>query len=818
MKKKISYFTLILFSFSLTISAQRSQGQGTKNLNKIKLTGVVLDKETQEPLEYATISLINERSPNQILGGITNVKGKFNLDISPGSYKIIIEYIGFDKITFEEKKIQSSLDLGTIQLEIAAESLDEIELVGERTEVEIRLDKRIYNVGKDITVRGGSVADVLDNVPSVSVDVEGNIALRGNQNVRILINGKPSGLVGLSGPQGLRSLPAESIEKVEVVTSPSARYEASGTAGILNVILKKEELEGFNGSFNFNGGLPTTYGGNASLNWRTKKINIFSTTSLRNSESRGGGIFESENLNPVRFVNEDRDYQRLRNSIFFNLGAEYFFNKNTTLTVSGFIRNSNNESNNTTEIQNLDSTGVVIDEFGRYQFEEEIDQSQQFTANFTKKFDDKGHELIIEFQSETSGEDEGDLAENTDTFNQESETFEDQRRNLLQMDYVWPIDKNTQFELGYRGDFSLQETAYNVFDLLDSGKTPNIDLTNFLGFTQNVNAAYTQFGQKLNQFSYLMGLRMEKTHIEIDQRTANIFKEKDYTDWFPTLNLSYEFSEKENLTLGYSRRIRRPRSWSLNPFRSLTSLTFFRQGNPDLDPSYSNLYDLGYLKRWDKFTFNGSIYYQRATQVIERITETTGELIVVSENPLVELPQFRFTSINLSENRRTGTEFTLTYSPKRTVRVSGNFNIFNSETIGSYNGVTLDREIISWFARLNSSFPMPLGIRAQFNGFYFGPRANAQTESKGIIRFSGALNKPLFKNKGTLSFRVSDILNSSRRKSFTETADFRNYTEFQWRQPTYIFTLTYRINERKMDRRRSNRGQNFSGGDDQADF
>ena len=818
MKKKISYFTLILFSFSLTISAQRSQGQGTRNLNKIKLTGVVLDKETQEPLEYATISLINERSPNQILGGITNVKGKFNLDISPGSYKIIIEYIGFDKITFEEKKIQSSLDLGTIQLEIAAESLDEIELVGERTEVEIRLDKRIYNVGKDITVRGGSVADVLDNVPSVSVDVEGNIALRGNQNVRILINGKPSGLVGLSGPQGLRSLPAESIEKVEVVTSPSARYEASGTAGILNVILKKEELEGFNGSFNFNGGLPTTYGGNASLNWRTKKINIFSTTSLRNSESRGGGIFESENFNPVRFVNEDRDYQRLRNSIFFNLGAEYFFNKNTTLTVIGFIRNSNNESNNTTEIQNLDSTGVVIDEFGRYQFEEEIDQSQQFTANFTKKFDDKGHELIIEFQSETSGEDEGDLAENTDTFNQESETFEDQRRNLLQMDYVWPIDKNTQFELGYRGDFSLQETAYNVFDLLDSGKTPNIDLTNFLGFTQNVNAAYTQFGQKLNQFSYLMGLRMEKTHIEIDQRTANIFKEKDYTDWFPTLNLSYEFSEKENLTLGYSRRIRRPRSWSLNPFRSLTSLTFFRQGNADLDPSYSNLYDLGYLKRWDKFTFNGSIYYQRATQVIERITETTGELIVVSENPLVKLPQFRFTSINLSENRRTGTEFTLTYSPKRTVRVSGNFNIFNSETIGSYYGVTLDREIISWFARLNSSFPMPLGIRAQFNGFYFGPRANAQTESKGIIRFSGALNKPLFKNKGTLSFRVSDILNSSRRKSFTETADFRNYTEFQWRQPSYIFTLTYRINERKVDRRRSNRGQNFSGGDDQADF
>lgn len=813
MKKLI--VALLLFGISL---AAYSQGPNNTNFRKIKIEGIVVDKETQEPLEYATISLLNERFPERIQGGITDAQGKFNLEVFPGKYNITLEYIGFDKITLKDKLISANQNFGTFELEIAAESLNEIELVGERTEVEIRLDKRIYNVGKDITVRGGSVADVLDNVPSVSVDVEGNIALRGNENVRILINGKPSGLVGLSGPQGLRSLPAESIEKVEVVTSPSARYEASGTAGILNIILKKEELEGFNGSFIVNGGFPTTYGGNATLNWRTKKLNIFSTTSLRNSESRGGGIFESENFDPVRFVNENRDYQRNRNSIFFNLGAEYLFDENTSLTLSGFVRQSNNESNNTTEIDNLNPSGQIIDEFGRYQSEEEVDDSQQFTVNFTKKFDEKGHELIIEFQTEASGEDESDLAENTRTFDQESESLEDQKRTLLQMDYVWPINENTQFELGYRGNFSLQETEYNVFDLLDAGRTPNTQLTNFLGFTQNVNAAYTQFGQKINKFSYLMGLRMEKTHIEIDQRTSNIYKEKDYTDWFPTLNLSLEFSQKENVTLGYSRRIRRPRSWSLNPFRSLTSLTFFRQGNPDLDPSYSNLLDLGYLKRWDKFTFNGSVYYQKATQVIERITEATGELVQVSQNPLVELPEFRFTSINLSENIRTGTEFTLTYTPKRKVRISGNFNIFNSETIGTYKGVALDRDIVSWFARVNSSFPLPLGINAQLRGFYFGPRANAQTESKGIITFSGALNKPMFKDKGTLSFRVSDILNSSRRKSTTETADFRNYTEFQWRQPTYVFTFTYRINERKNDRKRNNRGNYSGGGDEEPEF
>ena len=808
---------VVLFLFGLSISGF-SQQPGGKKSKKIKIEGVVIDKETQDPLEYTTISLLNDSSPDLIQGGITDKNGKFIIEVFPGKYNITLEYIGFDKIILKDKVISINEDFGIFELEIVAESLNEVELVGERTEVEIRLDKRIYNVGKDITVRGGSVADVLDNVPSVSVDVEGNVALRGNQNVRILINGKPSGLVGLSGPQGLRSLPAESIEKVEVVTSPSARYEASGTAGILNVILKKEELEGFNGSFILNGGAPTTYGGNATLNWRTKKLNIFSTTSLRDSESRGGGDFESENFNPVRFVNEDRDYQRNRKSIFFNLGAEYYFNDDTSLTISGFVRTSDNESNNNTKIDNLNAAGVVVDQFGRYQFEEEIDNSQQFTTNFTKKFDDKGHELVIEFQTESSEEDESDLAENTSTFNQESDTFEDQSRTLLQMDYVWPVNENTQFEIGYRGDFSLQETDYNVFDLLDNGRTPNTELTNFLGFTQKINAAYAQFGKKINKFSYLIGLRMEKTHIEIDQKTTKIFKEKDYTDWFPTLNFSFEFTEKENITLGYSRRIRRPRSWSLNPFRSLTSLTFFRQGNPNLDPSYSNLFDLGYLKRWNKFTFNSSIYYQKATQVIERITETTGELVVVSVNPLVELPEFRSTSVNLSENIRTGTEFTLTYSPKRQVRLSGNFNIFNSETIGFYKEVPLDRKIVSWFMRFNSSFPLAFGINTQLNGFYFGPRANAQTESKGVVSFSGALNKPMFNDKATLSFRVSDIFNSSRRKSTTETADFRNYTEFQWRQPSYVFTFTYRINERKMGKRRNNRRGSLNDGGEESDF
>ena len=812
MKKTILFCLTLLVGF--TALAQRPQNYQARP--KILLSGKVIDEETKQPLEYATITLKNPRFPDRLQGGITDAEGNFKFEVFPGRYTITTEYISFESNVNEGVILRETTDLGTIALGISVDALDEVELVAERTEVEIRLDKRVYNVGRDITVRGGSVSDVMDNIPSVSVDVEGNISLRGNDNVRILINGKPSGLVGLSGPDALRQLPAESIEKVEVITSPSARYEASGTAGILNIILKREELAGFNGSFILNGGFPTTFGGNTNLNWRTEKLNIFSTVSYNDSKSLGGGVFNSEYFNgdaPSTFTNEDRDYERQRERFFINLGAEYFFDEKTSFTVSGFLRNSNNGSNNTTIIEDRSATDVVLNSFGRYQDETEEDKSAQFTANFTKKFNDKGHELIIEYQTEESSEGEADLARNTNTFDQKSSTDESQKRQLLQLDYVYPIDDNTQFELGYRGDFSQQDTDYQVFDLTNGIETINTNLTNYLGFTQNVNAAYTQFGKKINKFSYLLGLRMEDTKIIIDQRTANIYREKKYTDWFPTVNLSYEFNEKENITLGYSRRIRRPRSWSLNPFQSLTSLTFFRQGNPDLDPSYANSFDFGYLKRWEKFTFNGSIYYSKATQVITRITETTGTIVRVSEDPLVEVPALRFTSINLAENNRTGTEFTLTYSPKRTVRISGNFNIFNSETIGTYEDQVLDAEIVSWFARVNASFPLPFDLTTQLRAFYGGPSATAQTETQGIFSLSGAVNKNLFKKKGTLSFRASDIFNSRRRKSATRTAQFTNYTEFQWRQPTYIFTFTYRINERKNDRSRRRRNTNYDGGD-----
>lgn len=827
-----NFCLIFVFIFFGLLNGQRPSN--TSNIKKITISGNVLDQETNQPLEYATITLKNNRFPDRIQGGISNENGRFDLEIFPGKYNISIEYIGFNPIKYEDKVIRETMDFGKILMVFSENQLEEVELIGERTEVEIRLDKKIYNVGKDIMVRGGSVADVLDNVPSVSVDVEGNVALRGNDNVRILINGKPSGLVGISGPQGLRSLPAESIEKVEVVTSPSARYDAEGTAGILNIILKKQNLEGINGTLTGSVGLPKNNRTSANLNWRTKKLNIFTTNTLSDNITKGNSFNNNEYFNrndPSTFLKEKRLSQRNRKSFFSSYGLEYYFNDKTSLTLSSFYRESDRESNTKNKIQELDFDGNSLNLTERKEDEDEKDISKQYSANFFKDFKKEGHRFTALFQYEESYEDEYSDINNQTLIPVISEmkyekviNDENQRRILAQSDYVLPIDENTQFEIGYRGSFSTQKTDYQVSYLINSNYELDNNLSNYLIYKEYVNAAYTQYGKKIDKFSYLLGLRMEDSKIEIDQKTSNDKTIKKYTDFFPTLNLSYELNEKESFTLGYSRRLRRPRSRFINPFPSRSSVTNIFQGNPDLDPTYSNAFDLGYLKRWKTLTLNSSIYYQKATKAFTFIRQDSGETVIISgeenntTNPIVEVPVLKLFPINLSENNRYGGEFSISYFPSRKIRLSGNFNLFSSEIIGDYKGESFDAKNLSWFARFNSTIKLPGSIDWQTRFFYRGPSENAQTKSKGILFLSGALNKEVFNKKGTISFRATDLLDSSRRKSETLTESFYSYGEFQWREPSYVLTLTYQINPNKKKKNRRSQRNYGNGQDEGFDF
>ena len=809
----------ILFSFLFTfLSFATMQAQ-----KDVTITGKVIDKTTGQPLEYATVAFFSKAENRIITGGITNEAGNFSIPVPSGTYDISIEFISFKKQTIPDQKLSTDKNLGTLSLEADTEALDEIEIIAEKTTVEIKLDKKIYNVGKDLTVRGGTVSDVLDNVPSVSVDVEGNVALRGNENVRILINGKPSGLVGINSTDALRQLPAESIERVEVITSPSARYDAEGTAGILNIILRRSKLQGLNGAITTNVGWPKSAGISGNINYRTGDLNIFNTTSYDYREVPGNSssypqFFNKEfddNGNLIvdkldTYSDETNDYDRVRKGLSTNFGVEWYITDSASITGSVSYRNGDNESNTTNTLIYLDENQQFESQSNRFDPEEETDNVLQYSVNFTKNFDDGGHKLTMDFQYEDNSEDEFSKVLQEGINTEKVATLEDQSRILLQTDYVLPIGEKSQFELGYRGNFNNQDTDYTV-EILNENTGQfivNDSLSNFLNYREYVNAAYSQFGSKVgSKFSYLLGLRLESTRITVDQPTSGDYSKNDYTGLFPTVNLSYELSENENVTLGYSRRIQRPRSWFINPFPSRSSVTSIFRGNPELAPSYSGLFDLGYYKKFGKVSLNTSAYYQHATDVFSFISFDTGETVDVNGQTFSVIER---TPINLAEEDRYGFEFTLTYNPIRKWNINANFNIFRQSITGTDpNGLSLDNDNTSWFARLNNKYTLPGKIEWQTSLNYRGPSEDAQNKREGVFSANMAFSRDIFNENASIALNVSDLLNSRKRTMDTTTPTYTGTSEFQWRERSINLSFTYRFNQQKKRQQR-----NGYGGDD----
>jgi len=826
------FYLFILLTFTSYTFSQEYTAEQRANFAYLLFTvsGSVTDSETNVPLEYATISLKHKRLPDKIFGGITDENGKFSVEVNPGMYNIKIDYISFESYVDDNLRVIENTDIGNIALNLDVSMLDEVEVRAERTQVEIRLDKKIYNVGQDITVRGGNVSDVLANIPSIDVDFDGNISLRGNNNVTILINGKPSGLVGLSGPQGLRSIPSESIEKVEVVTSPSARYSAEGTAGILNIILKKQDLLGFNGNVDLNIGEPKNTGASGTFNLRNNKINIFSTTSIKDSDNSGSFIGNTEYFNSNLKIDNNTNSNRNRKNTFLNLGVEYYFDDDTSLSLSGFYRKGDELSyskNIVNDITNID----IVSSNERVANDEELEESFEYSLDFYKDFDEDGHTLSAKVSYEENDENSIDKIEDYSTIPFVSESsferttnIDFQNRFLAQVDYVYPIDENTEFEFGYRGRFLDRETDFDVSFLRGGTYQSDPGLSNIFKYNESINSFYTQFGKKINSVSVLLGLRYEASKQEIDQRTTNQFEVKKYSDLFPTVNLAYEISDVESLTLGYSKRVRRPRGWDINPFPRRNSITSYRRGNPFLDPTFTSAYEVDYLKRFKKITINTAIFYRQSDGNVERIQQETGELVDLivdngTNNPVLQVPVLEYYPINLSTNKRFGSELSITYTPSRSVRINGSFTLNSSKIRGDYLGQSFDSDDTNWSARFNGFIRLPKNYSLQFFGFLRGPSENAFSKSKAFGFTTAAIQKSIFNKKGNISLRYSDLFNTGKWRSITTRESFRSESEGQWREPSLILTLSYRISEDKSKRKqraRNNQQEFNEGGGDEG--
>jgi outer membrane receptor protein involved in Fe transport len=831
---------LILFLF-FTISWSYAQ-------KDIEIEGKVVEEGTNIPLEYATITIKNTSGDKVITGGITDTDGNFKLDIKPGTYNIYVEYISYKPKEYLNKKLDKSINLGTVSLALDIASLDEVTVVAEKTTVEVKLDKKVYNIGQDLTTAGGTVSDALNNVPSVSVDIEGGISLRGNENVRILINGRPSALAGFGDTNVLSQLPAEAIERVEVITSPSARYDAEGTAGILNIILRQKETLGFNGSFNFTIGNPDNIGLNSSINYRTEKFNIFTNLSWRYFDAPRTSftdvtyfdrLVDGETIEPeFRRIIEDQDVERLNRNYNANIGMEYFIDESSSITGGLFYRLGSDADLSLNSSERFND-GTVVEETLRREKETEQDNSYQITLNYVKRFgEDSDHRLTADFQYENDSEDGfTNLNENYITtnqtdpepFQQEQEfTEEVQKEYLLQADYVLPIGEDSRFEAGYRGSFENEVTDYRLEqeNILTGNLVVNDTITNIFDYDENVNAVYTQYGSKFGKFSFLLGLRLEHTQLKgkIDSRLTDdelveafgfpiqTDFDNNYLGLFPTVNVIYNLGDddsdsEESITFGYNRRINRPRGWFINPFPTRSSRTNVFQGNPNLQPAFASAFDIGYLKRWDDFTLTTSVYYQYETDSFERVQENTGQQTTDGIDIIRTIP------INLSNNARTGAELGVLYNPAKWLRLNSSFNFFQFETEGEFNGVDYSAKNTSWFARFSSKVILPWKIDWQTNANYRGALQDAQSDTEGILSIDLALSKELFNNSLTLSLNVRDLLNSRRRKSVTTTDFFNRFRDSQWRQRQINFSVIYRFNQQLNKRERSGRG-NGNNGDD----
>ncbi|MGB0864739.1 MAG: TonB-dependent receptor domain-containing protein [Saprospiraceae bacterium] len=806
------------------------------------ITGKIVDAITNVPLEYATISIYSSKDSTLISGTITDNTGTFQVAIAFGNYYAKLEYIGYEPTFYnniEVSKKATLQNLGNIKLNQSAEKLVEVEVRAEVSNMQIMLDKKVFNVGQDLANTGGTAENILDNVPSVTVDIEGNVSLRGNQNVRILVDGRPSGLIGVNGSTGLRNIPANMIERVEVITNPSSKYEAEGSVGIINIVLKKDKRGGFNGSFDFNAGyngspsqmpaeidaFPATLGAAINLNYRKKDFNFFINTGITYREGPGGGYtyqeFYDKNGNVDMITNLERKHLRSGYSGNLRLGADYNITDKDVLTTSFLYRYS--KQSNYARIsysdfsENLNNpTGITL----RTDNEIEIDPNLEYVLSYKKSFKEKGRKFTadIRYQTNTETED-SDLSEFFDLTElpnplvatairkQRSDNSESETRFIIQADYIHPFNKNGKFEIGYRGSWRNIDNNYLVEELKanDTWERLSSVSNNFL-FDENIQAAYANFGDKINKFSYQFGLRYEYSFISTRLVDTGEENERTYPlPFFPSVFLSYDLPKKNAIQLSYSRRLRRPSFWELNPFFSFTDARNRFGGNPNLDPEFTHSIELNHIKYWDKVTLTSSIYYRNTNEKVDRIRRLE-ELIENGDTSTVMVTQPE----NLNEENAYGFELTFNAKPYKWWNLDGNFNFYRSLINGTNIGQELTADNISWFARLTSRFTIRKNTDIQIRLNYRAPRITTQGSSKAMYHVDLGVSHDIFKNKGTLTLSVSDVFNSRRWNYETITPEFYLKGEFQWRARSIALSLNYRLNQKK--RRGGGRTGGYSGG------
>ncbi|MEA3445637.1 MAG: outer membrane beta-barrel family protein [Bacteroidota bacterium] len=779
---------------------------------KCVIKGTVLDFWQKKPIEYTNIVLYNTNDSSMVTGTITDENGKFQLEKIPyGKYYLIVNFIGYQKkliANIELSSKQKEFNLENLELKPADEKIDDVEVIVDRNYVDFKIDKKVVNVSQHVNAAGGTAAEVLENVPGIQVDIEGNVSLRGSTNYTVLIDGRPS---ILNGPDLLKQTPAGTIENIEIITNPSAKYDPDGTAGIINLIMKKEKLEGINGLLNISAGTKGKYGGNFNVNFKRRKANIFvgGNYNVHSFPSTTTNKRESYLSDTVAFLSEKTDRVQSQTPWKFSTGADFYLSPKTTLTITGAIG----------------GFGMIRDFDTRYHDYDTITGNERFadsknqfdidgvyfsgTMNLRQNFSSEGHFIDASITAwnwnseNTQDTREVDLDQNGKEINipMQLRTLDKVYRENIEtkIDYTLPLGKG-KLEAGMEAHLNPGTNDYTFENYDNELEMWNIDSTfsNIMDFKRNLYSVYSTYSNEVLGFQYQLGLRAEYTDRLLEQKTLNKEWPVEILNFYPTIHLTRQMDKGQQIQLSYSRRIDRPQPWDLNPFPAYNDSYNAFAGNPLLKPADTDAIELNYIKRMKLGMLSGTAFYRQSRNTkIMSIDNTEGHLMLITWE-------------NLGRIDATGIELMANLNLKKWWNLNLSTNAFYIDMQGELLEEEFSQASMSFDSRVTTTFKFSPKTRLQITAVYQSPHVEGQGEKEADFITAFAFRHDFLDRKASVSISIRDPFNTHYYKVSTRNDKFYSDFSMDGESPSVRISLSYRLNDYK--RRREEADIQVGGG------
>ncbi|MFO7879926.1 MAG: TonB-dependent receptor domain-containing protein [Bacteroidota bacterium] len=771
-----------------------------------RITGRIIDNSSDEPMAYVTISLMHKSDSSILTGTVSSDDGSFTLETKEdGNFLLLISFMGYEDkhIPVEIVSGDKKTDLGEIRLKPSANMIDEVTVEGNKYAMDYEIDKKIIHVSKQHTNISGTAVDALQYAPSVQIDIEGNVALRGNSNFTVLIDGKPS---ILDATEALEQIPASSIKDIEIITNPSAKYDPEGTAGIINIITQKRSLNGLSGIAHINGGLDNKYGGDLLVNYKTDHFKFFISGDYNKRTYPGSMIHDNRFYagDTTYYVQADGERERSRERYSLRAGAEWHPDENNTLSLSARAGSRSSKSINLTEYKEWNTAEPDV---LNYLSDERGERGGDFFSlqtNYTYQWDTE-HQFDTElnyYQRDGSDETINQLENNEGNIQsgQRSVEYGPASGIRYRINYKQAFREEFRIEAGLQGRYRDSEEINEIYNLDTVTREYELqeNFSHEVSYMRNIHAGYGLVSGEIREmFGYQLGLRSEYTKRDIQLLDTGDEFLIDRWDFFPTTHISYNLNESNQIMASYSRRIDRPRGWFLEPFVTWVDAYNVRQGNPALQPEYTNAMEVAYQKEFGKHAASAELFYRTTDNNIERIRRVYREDIMMS------------TFENVGKEFSLGLELMLNAELFKWWEADITGNLYDYRIKGELDGRDFDDNRLTWNIRWNNSFRLWENTVVQFNPSYQGPEIEPQERESAYFRVDGSIRQSFLDKKLKITMQVRDIFGTSKYESYTETPELYNYRLYTYKSPIVILNLSYTINNY---RDRSGKG-NGSGGD-----